>query len=388
MDVFSPSGPAPVLCDTTLRDGEQTAGVVFDLAERCAIASALDAAGVAEIELGIAAMGAAEIGAIRQIARGLVAASPLVWARARAEDIAAAHQTGVRRVHVAVPLSPCHLAGKLRVDADWARSQVRQLVSLATGMGLAVSVGAEDGSRTDPAFVAEIATIAAEAGAIRFRLADTLGVLDPFAAHDLVRRLVATQPLPIEFHAHNDLGLATANTLAAARAGASHLSVTVGGLGERAGNAALEEVAAVLAAQGRPTGVGLDRLVPLAEMVARAAGRPVPAAKPIVGPAVFSHESGIHVDGLLKDRTTYESAGLRPEVFGRAHRLVLGKHSGLAGVVHALREAGLRHDDAFARALLPMVRAEAERLKRALEPADLIRLARGLCPGVRGVAQS
>lgn len=363
-------GPV-VLCDTTLRDGEQTAGVAFSLAEKRAIARALEGAGLAEIELGVAAMGPTEIAEIRSLAADLRHAVPVVWCRLRPEDFEAAAACGVRRLHVAAPASNRQMAGKLRVGADWVRRELAAWVGRATQAGFAVSVGAEDASRADPAFLADLAGVAARAGAIRFRLADTLGILDPFGAHDLVAGLLPRLALPLEFHAHNDFGMATANTLAAARAGASHLSVTVNGLGERAGNAALEEVAAVMAALGRPTGIALDQLCALSDLVARASGRPVPVAKPIVGDAVFTHEAGIHVDGLLKDRATYESAALPPERFGRAHRLVAGKHSGLAGLSRALAEAGLPHDEATLRTLLPALRDWATREKRWAGPGDL-----------------
>lgn len=366
----APFVPPLQICDTTLRDGEQAAGVAFCLSEKIEIARALDAAGVDEIELGVPAMGMVEVSAIREAASVLQTARGVAWCRLREGDLELAALTGLDRVHLTVPASDRQLAGKLGKTRDWALAELARLTRLASEAGFAVSVGAEDASRADIAFLFEIAETAAAAGAIRLRLADTLGLMDPFAAHRLVAAL-AQGPLPLEFHAHDDLGLATANTLAAARGGASHLSVTVNGLGERAGNAALEQVVAALAVQGRPTGVPLDRLCALSDLVARAANQPLSPTRPIVGSRVFSHESGIHVDGLMKDPATYEAADLAPARFGRSREIVLGKHSGLAAVTAALAAAGLASDPQTARAVLPLLRDWAAAEKRTATPADL-----------------
>jgi homocitrate synthase NifV len=206
---------------------------------------------------------------------------------------------------------------------------------------------------------------------VRVRYADTLGLLDPFATFERIAALRREIDIDIEIHAHNDLGLATANTLAAFQAGATHASTTVNGLGERAGNAALEEV--VMAARhlyGAECGIDTMRLPAISELVARASGRPVAAGKSIVGAAVFTHESGIHVDGLLKDRGNYEN--FRPEELGRSHQLVLGKHSGSHGVRDAYARLGMVLDAAMAQALLARIRDHVSATKQAPDDEELL----------------
>ncbi len=361
------------LNDTTLRDGEQTPGVAFTLAEKIAIAEAIAAAGVAELEAGTPAMDGEEVEALRAIAGLELGVRVMAWCRMTKADIAAARRAGVGAVNLSIPASDRLLRAKLGVTREEALRRVRELVPFALDAGFEVAVGAEDASRADVDHLLRLADAAAEAGAFRLRLADTVGALDPFATHALVARVAGASDLPIEFHGHDDYGLATANSLAAARAGATHLSVTVGGLGERAGNAPLEEVAAALEClHGVATGVDLAQLSGLAAMVAKAARRSVPAGKAIVGGDVFSHESGVHVAGLLADPESYR--GPDPALFGRRHRFVVGKHSGAKALAHALGESGIGLSAETAPLLVARVRRRATQSKSAISSGELARL--------------
>lgn len=328
------------IVDTTLRDGEQTAGVTFSKPEKIQLARALSDLGVDIIEVGIPAMSSAEREVIREINELSLPSEILVWNRMSISDVKFSVETGVKQLHITVPASDLHIQKKLGITREELLKRMKHTVDFAIQKGCKVSVGAEDASRAELTFLIRLYKEAVELGAHRVRYADTVGCLDPFSTYKIIHAIKEELGVAIDFHGHNDLGMGTANALAAYKGGARYISCSVNGLGERAGNTPLEEiVTAIRYVEGCEEMMQMEKIMAVSEMVEKYSGRRVHDSKPIVGREVFTHEAGIHVDGLLKDVLTYEE--ISPALFGRQRKIVLGKHSGKHGVKDDFQKRGI-----------------------------------------------
>ncbi|MGE5243362.1 MAG: 2-isopropylmalate synthase [Betaproteobacteria bacterium] len=345
--------PTSVLVfDTTLRDGEQAPGFSLDVPAKLALARALDALGVDVIEAGFPIASPADHDAVRQIARGVRRPAIAALARCRREDIetaAGALAPAARaRLHVFVATSDLHLTRKLRITREQCLDAAVSGVRLARRFTDDVEFSAEDATRSDRDFLCRVVEAVVAAGATTVNLPDTVGFATPDETReffaDMRARVAADDKVVWSAHCHNDLGLATANTLAAIEGGARQVECTINGIGERAGNAALEEIVMALRVRRArlpyQTAIRPSGLYETSRLLSQLTNEPVQANKAIVGRNAFAHEAGIHQDGVLKDTRTYEI--MRPEDVGQpAARLVLGRHSGRHAVQRRCEELGL-----------------------------------------------
>jgi isopropylmalate/homocitrate/citramalate synthase len=344
--------------DCTLRDGEQAPGVFFTLEEKLAIADLLDAAGVDILDAGMPSVSNDERETLAALVAQKYQATVAATVRATRGDIDLALSCGIGEVFLFMPVSPQHLKHKFRIDLKQAQRRIDDAVGYATSKGLRVHFVAEDSVRADPKQLAPMLDRVSDLGAVTAIICDTVGVMTPATMGEYVRTLRQRmkRPLDLGIHCHNDYGLGTANTLTAVEAGCTLVTSTVNGLGERAGNAVFEEIVCALDDLCRAE-LRIDKtvLTRLSAAVARASGMFIIPTKPVVGNNVFRHESGVHVDGMLKDLSTYES--ISPAALGREHEYVLGKHSG-SGIIDArLTAKGIVSTPELTRRILDRVKA-------------------------------
>lgn len=362
--------------DSTLRDGEQAPGVYFSRQEKYQIAMMLSDAGVDEIEAGIPAMGDDEIAFLRNLSSSGIKSRIIGWCRANEKDVELAAKSGVTDVHISFPVSDRHLKiqGKSR---DWAIDNLGMLSSRAKSIFDRVYVGAQDATRADYSFLKHFMIEAEKCGVSRMRVADTVGFSSPSEIHEMIKTLVVyLEKMELEFHGHNDFGMATANAVSAIEAGVGAISATVCGIGERAGNTALEEISLWLALKRTgSTRIKPEMLKKLCKKVSEASGIPIPVNKAVVGEKAFVHESGIHVHGQIVDFLAYQAYS--PELVGSKEEYLIGKHSGRASIKKVLSSMGMPITDLEAARILKALKKHFE-IKRTgpINGKELIEIAR------------
>jgi isopropylmalate/citramalate/homocitrate synthase-like protein len=365
--------------DTTLRDGEQTPGVSFTPDQKLRIARQLDELGVDTIEAGFPVVSEGERKAVSEIARAGLNAEICALARCTKGDVDAALRCGVGCVHIFIATSDIHLKHKLGITRKEALKRAVEHVRYAKKRGVVVEFSAEDATRTDLKFLKQIYQAVVKAGADRINVPDTVGVITPRGMHYLISQLKQVIEVPISVHCHNDFGLATSNSLAAVEAGAEQIHVCVNGLGERAGNASLEEVVMGLRAlYGIKPKIQTKLLVETSDLLERMSGIVMPPTKAIIGDNAFAHEAGIHVHGVLAFPGTYEP--MSPELVGRRRMLVLGKHAGVRSVKKQLEELGIKVTKDQLTEITKRVKALGDKGKRVTD-ADV----RAIAESVLGV---
>jgi methanogen homocitrate synthase len=346
------------ICDVTLRDGEQTPGVSFSCEEKAEIAGKLDTIGVEVIEAGFPAVSPYEKQCVKTIADMGLSSRICCLARAREPDVAAAVDCGVDMVSIFIATSDLHIRVKYKKPRDVVLNQALKMIDYAHDHGLQVRFAAEDASRTDLAFLKEVYRKGAEHGADLLSFADTVGYLIPTEMYRIMIDLVASVDRPFCAHCHNDMGCAVANTITAAEAGAFQLHTTVNGIGERAGNASLEEVLVALRMKGGVERYDLTHLTALSHLVEKYSGITLPRNKPVTGELAFSHESGIHIAAILEDPLTYEN--FPPEMVGGERKFILGKHTGKKALEYVVASIGCELSEKQVCRVLDMVKEHSE----------------------------
>jgi len=342
--------------DTTLRDGEQTPGISLTPEKKLIIAKQLDQLGVDTIEAGFAAASEGEMESIKLIAQEGLKAEVCSFARGVKEDIDAVLKSGADSVFLVIPSSDMHIRHKLKKTREYMLQLTEECVQYSKDHGLLVELGPEDATRSDMSFLKKMIATSVSVGADRVTPCDTVSALTPEKTYEFFSELKKTFPnVSFGAHCHDDFGLAVANSIAALRAGAEEVHVTVNGLGERAGNAALEEVVVSLKLlYDVKTAIKTERLYDTSLLVSRITGIPVQPNKAIVGENAFVHESGIHTHAILSEPLTYEP--IPPKIVGRTRRLAVGKHAGSRGIKATLKEMGLHPTDEQLNAI-PSIRA-------------------------------
>lgn len=358
-----------IINDTTLRDGEQTPYVAFNTKEKLKIARLLYEAGADELEVGIPAMGKKEQDDLKEILALNLPIPIMSWNRATMGDLDASLKCGLKAVDLSIPVSDILIDIKFGGDKTRLLKQLETVILQAKKENLFVCIGGEDSSRANNSFLKEIMTLGAELGANRFRYCDTVGILTPHKTYENIKDLSSSNLLDIEMHTHNDFGMATANAIAGYEAGAYSSNTTVIGIGERAGNASFEQVLMSLRLLGKEININSKALKSLIKTVSSASHRRVDTNLPIVGKNIFSHESGIHVNGMMKSKNAYEP--FNPEELGLKRSFPIGKHSGSSTLIYHLKSIGIEPNIQIVQKLLPKIREIVTNRKKVLSTNEL-----------------
>lgn len=366
--------PIKGLIDSTLREGEQMAGVYFTLEQKVDIVRRLGQVGIEEMELGVVSADDPEISdLLARATQEAPVARLALWCRCLPRDIEAGIRLRPDVLSISLPISDLHLQKRLQKDRPWVLSQLTSAVAQARAGGIPyISLGLEDATRTDPEFFWAVCRHAAAVGVDRVRLADTLGVLTPTQLARMVKRCKQEFPLEIGVHTHNDFGMATANTIEALEAGADWADVSVLGLGERAGIARLEEVIGYLRLMRGRSQYDTTQLIGLCKAISRATSIPIYPHHPIAGRRIFACESGLHLDGLAKDSATYEP--YPPERVQGTRKISLGKKAGHNAVLIKLRDLGVEISREEISCLVPRLRSVSRGLGRPLSDGEVLQL--------------